>query len=167
MVCVILAWPLTGIPVPISPFALAAGALLAYEGITRPVIRWSLVLLTACELFYGMGVGILSLPFMASVILLATVGRWASITPLMRETGWSPIVLVRAALNGLILAFVMGAVQALMQSAMLGGSLLRERILANMGTAASIGGAYIIIFCLLVILHRIDVPFRRQIMYGI
>lgn len=166
LACIVLIWPLTGITVPFSLFALVAGAVLAYEGITRSVIRWTLALFIIGELFYGVGPGVLSLPFMAGVLLLAAVRRWTSIVPFVHEPGWPLIALCRAALVGWVIAIAVGAAQALMQSVVYGGGMFRDRLFMQMGSSTRIGAAYGVMVLLLIILHRVDIPFRRPVIYG-
>lgn len=166
LACLVLAWPLTGIAVPFSLFSLVAGAVLAYDGITRSSVRWSLALFIIGELFYGIGPGVLSLSFMAGVLLLAAVRRWTSIVPFAYEQGWSPIALFRAAFVGWGIAVAVGAVQVLMQSLVYGGGMIRERLLMQLGSPAGIGTAYVVMVGILTILHRVDIPFRRPVIYG-
>lgn len=149
--------PLIGDKVPGPLIAIMLGVLLAYDGLESRVVFWTFVLLMAAELSWGIGLGIVSLAYLAAALVLRMAQRFVALTPLCRERSWALMPLVRSTLTAVALAGIM----------VVGSAAVRSGIYRQGGTvpltALNALGSPILI----ILLYRIDVPFRRRISFGI
>ena len=164
---VVVCSPLAGNWLSLPLFALSAGILLAYEGISEHIVfRWLAVLIIV-EIVSGMQLGTVSLAWVLTVLVMKVSEQFIGMTPLSRESGWQIISLVRATIVASILAGVMMSWSLIIQSMVYHQgaiSLLGQAIWHPILTT----GLMIIIssFIGLMLLHRIDVPFHRAITFG-
>lgn len=163
----IMMTPLVDRPM-VPVLAAALGTLLAYDGLAARQVGWSLALVAATEAVYGMNLGVLSLAYVLTAFVLAGARRFVAFTPLVRDRDWDPVSVVRAILLGLVLAFVLSAWSLAVMRIFYGHGGLAVRFLAAYAHPVStvlMTGAVVSVLTLL--LHRIDVPFRRPITFGI
>jgi len=162
----LLAWPLFGVALPVSIFAIAAGAILVYEGLEQgPVLRFFL-LLVLVELIYGLDIGILSLAYLCTAATMVVISQWINISPLMRESGWSPAALIRSLVVGVLLAATMTAFSIIVGIVLYHYQSLHMRLAVALGHLGIwwmlvAGMAIAVLF-----LRRIDMPFRRRVVFG-
>ena len=143
------------IPVPIIPIAL--GAILAYDMLDGRTIFWTGLFLVLLELSWGVSLGVLSLSYLFVVLLLMMMQRFVAIIPLSREQGWSVVPFFKSVLLASVLALAL-------QLAATGV----QRLLYHQGSVQTPMLLTVVLLEILIlgIVHRIDVPFRRQIRFG-
>jgi len=167
LVVVVMSWPAWNLSLPVSPFAIIAGVLLAYEGIERGEIIGFFAVLVGTELIYGIDVGILSLAFLYTVIVGSGIRRWFAVQPLAREHGWPPGALARSVIVATALSGVMSFFSISIGVLMYRYGSFAMRLQMTVGRPAS----WILMLALatlgVLVLRRIDVPFRRQITFGV
>jgi hypothetical protein len=166
LVGVLLVWPTTGIAVPISAYALAVGAILAYEGVEGKSVLAGLLIMIAVESIYGYDFGILSLAYMLTALVFSVARRWATITPLAHEDNWSVMSIAVAVSAGTALTVVMGMWSAAVGTLVYSYGMFGSRVGEMLGHGGSVFSAGVWMTVILCVLHRIDVPFRRAIIFG-
>ncbi len=164
IVVVMLIAPLAG-PGSLAITIVTAGTLTAYEGLHRIMVYGMFAVLFCVELLYGLDVGVLSLSYLAAVLVLALVRRVVTIAPWTASGGWH----VSDGLRVLIVACGMYA--CMTASSIIIGSALYgyDEVLARlriMFFSQSIAWIPIASGIVLVLLRRIDEPFRRRIVFG-
>jgi hypothetical protein len=152
-------------PPPFPFIPAVAGALLAYDGTDRRTLALVCSFLIIVELAGGIHLGMLSLSFLGTALLLSLAGRVFAVPPWAGADGWHPADMLRAMLVATLLALAMMAGSILIGATVygLGSPLVR---LAVMLTPNTVGTLAAVAAAMLVALRRIDVPFRRAIRFG-
>lgn len=152
---------------PFSLFPIALGILLAYDGLDTHMVGWSLFLLVACEIFWGLDLGVLSLSYLGTAFVLRIAVQFMSITPVIREGGWAPISLIRGSVVGWLLALLMMACAAAVESGIYQrGSFLTLLSWTYYPLGVVLKGTLVGVILGILALRRIDIPFRREIHFG-
>ena len=140
-------------------------AVCAYDGLHGATVYGIMGALIVTELIYGMDVGVISVAYMIAVLLIASLSRIVTIAPTSSELGWHVV----AGARSFIIACGFFVTTSIL-SVLLGGALygyedvaLRLRGLAD---PRSIVLAVCGLLLTLVVLRRIDEPFRRRILFG-
>ncbi|MEK9209056.1 MAG: hypothetical protein AAB910_03200 [Patescibacteria group bacterium] len=148
-------------------FVIAAVATVtSYRGLHRHTVYGLLAVLFGIELIYGLDVGVLSLSYLAAVLVLALVRRLIVIPLWISAGGWHASDALRAfsVACGICAVMASGGVMA---AHLLYGYPDSVARLQNMFVPQNIAWAAIAVALILVILRRADEPFRRHISFGI
>ena len=165
---VVLGSPIVGDLVHFSLFPIAMGVLVAYYGLTYPFVSWSLGILVIAEILWGIDFGVLSLAYLGMILVLRFAEHSLAITSVARVRDWSVTTLLWGIMLAGILSVVMTFFSAVVQSLVYQqgglGELLRAAYhpvgsVAAFTALASAGGT--------IVLHRIRIPFRKPIAFGI
>lgn len=164
LTCALLLSPLAGDHIGIPLFAIAAGALMAHDGLMVRNVVGSLALMLLAELMWGIDLGTLSLAYILTALALRLVDRFVTFVPLASEPGWSLSALIRSGLYAVMLAWCMSVLGVLVEAVVYQrgemGVLLAYtyRPLVAMVPIATV--------VLLVVLHRIQTPFHRKMIFS-
>jgi hypothetical protein len=140
------------------------GSLLAYAGTERHVLWWGTLLLLATEAAFGADLGIFSLAFLGVALMLRAVSRFVAFTPWAAQEGWAPTDGIRAMATASTLAVLMigGAV---LVGAVYGHGAIGMRLASELAPSRLIVVPPLCVL-VLVILRRMDIPFRKPIRFG-
>ncbi len=161
----IVLWPLFGFgPVPL-PF-LVLGAVLAYDGVSSRLWTWTL-LLAATEVIYSVNLGVYSLAFALTAMLMAVAGHWLNLRPLSRENGWAPSLLAKAVMTAFAAACFMSALSVAVGVYVYGNGNLATRLALEFAN-----GRWLALWLLVTVLavfglRHSDEPFRKKITFGV
>jgi len=147
------------------PFAAAVlGVRLAYDGPRSHGVVAVAGILLAVELVAGMDLGILTVPYLAVAVAAAGAARVLTLSPLSDADGWRLRPLVRTTLTACVLTAVITAGSVLV--ALLYGHGSAGQRFAVSFTPDAIRGGIAACVLLLLAFRRIDVPFRRRILFA-
>lgn len=141
-------------------------AVTSYRGLHRHTVYGLLAVLFGIELIYGLDVGILSLSYLAAVLVLALVRRLIVIPPWISIGGWHASDALRAYVVACGLYAVMAS-GGVMVAHFLYGYTDSVARLQDMFVPHTIVWAAVAIALILFILRRADEPFLRRISFGI
>lgn len=142
-----------------------AASLTAYEGPRRNAVYSMFVALLFIELLYGLDVGVLSLSYLVAISLLLLMRRVVVVVPWSASDGWHAFDALRS------LGVACGLLAVMVLSGVVVGHFLygyTDMRIHLQSLFVSQGVAYmpIVMAAMLVILRRIDEPFRRRILFG-
>lgn len=164
LIALILVSPLAG-PGSFVVVLATVAALTAYEGLRPGTVYGILAALFCVELVYGLDVGILSLSYMAAVSVLSLVRRVMTVAPWSSVNGWNASDALRVLLVACGLFVVMASFGVIVGHFLYGYEDVRAR-LQMMFLTKSMAWTPIVIAVILIILRRIDEPFRRRITFS-
>ena len=139
------------------------GAVIAADGPWRSFLP-ILVLVLFTELIGGLGIGALSLPFAVTVLVLAGGGRFLMLGPWPTAERWQIGPAVRAWCVAVASGMLMAVISAFVSTLLHGygievvASVLNSTIIVRMVAVTVVA---------LVVLRRIDIPFRFPVSFGI
>lgn len=159
--------PLFGDRIGLPLFAISMGALLAYDGVSSRSLTWPLILLIGVECVWGIDLGVLSLAYVATVLCLALAESVVAFVPYSRATDWSPVMMLRGWIAATFLSWLMSFFSILIHAWIYHqgsvGALTSATYypwMSRLLTVALVSGG------VLVILHRIRIPFRRRVVFN-
>jgi hypothetical protein len=144
---------------------IAVASALAYEGHGRLFFPRSLSFIVLIELFWAFDLGVISLPYTVAAASMTLTERFISISPLSHQEGWRLIDILRSWIFAVAISWMVILGSSVVESIFYRRGIIFER------AAASLSAGYLWIVPLgcvvaLVILRRIDVPFRRHITFN-
>jgi hypothetical protein len=165
MLFVLCLVPLLGPGTLVGVISIAA-VLISYDGLTRQTVYGVTTALVVSEMIFGADVGVLSGAFLATVLLLQLTGRFVTVPAWALSSGWSVFDGVRALTVAWGTALCMIAIAVLIGATVYGNEHGAMRFTVSMlprvlWIAATLSGG------ILILLRRLDVPFRRRISFGI
>lgn len=159
--------PLIGDRITLPIFAIAVAAVAAHDGLTSRTVSLSVAYLILVELSWGIDFGTLSLAYLTSVLILRSLEDFLSVVPLGRFRDWPPGALIRAGIAASVMTWLMTGlsvgIEAVAYSPSGVGVLLAHAFQPILPTLFWTGLASCAI---LILLHRIEMPFRRIILFG-
>lgn len=141
------------------------GSLLACEGIGRRPLTGLAALLVVGEASFGWDLGMLSLPTLAVAAGIGSASHVFTMAPWAGQEGWRPGDMVRSFVIACACAASLVALSVLV-GAMYGHSALAAR-LASLFEPRSIWPIAPLCAVFLIVLRRMDIPFRKPIRFGI
>jgi hypothetical protein len=153
-------------PISVPVLFVVTGALLAYDGPNRTLVPSVTAVLMSMELIGGWDLGMMSLPWCMAVALWIIAGRVMNISPWSQRDGWNVVDVIVTACSAAVIAGIMTIGSVVVAAEIYGfgmvfGRLISVLSLPNIGFIAAVSLATVIV------LRRIDVPFRRTIHFGI
>lgn len=143
----------------------AVAVMTAYVGLRGTTVYGMLAVLLGVELIYGLDVGVLSLSYITAVLLLAVVGRVIAISPWTSVGGWLAGDAVRVFVTACGLFAVMTASGVAIGHVLYGYADIGAR-LSSLFLHQTLPWMPVVIAVMLIVLRRIDEPFRRRIIFG-
>ena len=144
----------------------AVAAMTVYEGARAPIVYSMLAMILAVELIYGADVGVSSLGYISAVGLYSMARRFISIPAWATQDGWHVADALRASLFGLLFYLVTVIASTVIGNILFayGNVLLRLQSLVDVH-------AIVVPFCIcsatMIVMRRMAMPFRREILFGL
>jgi hypothetical protein len=143
----------------------ALSTLTVYEGATTRVVYGSTVFLALSEIIYGGDVGVASIGYICAVVLFLMVRRFLSVTAWSTQDGWRLVDAARTLVAGVLFCMSALACSVVAGHLIFGYGLIAERIVSLLTTGYIIPIVWICA-ATAVIVRRIAIPFRREILFG-
>ena len=159
---VIVAGVMVPTGIPLIPALL--GAQLAYDGSDRRVLAWTTGFLVMLELFFALDLGVLSLAYLATAAALSVLGRLVSLTPWTASDGWDVQDYLRTVVVACIGAAMVTTASTLVET-LYGYGILVPRLATHL-TAHAVGWLVPLCGLALLVMRRLDMPFKRRIRFG-
>ena len=145
-----------------------ATAFLANDGVRGAIVPWLTILLAGMELVWGIDFGTLSLAFLVTVLVVRAADHRLALTPLVRESTWRIVPVVRAVFIAIMATILMKGLSILVEAWVYHrGALLALAVSAYAPFGHVLAGIGLVTLIAVVLLHGGDVPFRRRISFGI
>jgi hypothetical protein len=140
-------------------------SLFAYDGPNRHTVYGVLGVLIGIELLFGMDVGVLSVSYSITVLLFMLAGRFITIPAWSAVSGWDIADAVRALVVAGVFYTCISLCAVIVGTMLYGYTDMALRMRSVIGTPSVWFVASGIVITLIV-LRRIDHPFRRRILFG-
>jgi hypothetical protein len=163
-ICVLLCTPLLGHGALYVVLAFLC-ARTVYQGLRAGIVYGTVAVLAGIELLYGLDVGVLSLAYLTATLLVTALRRFIALPPWTAQRGWRLLDAFQAVMMA-YLFYWMARISGILVGYIVYGydQPYRRFLLLVHGT--DVGWAFLIIVVTLVLLRRIDEPFRRRIIFG-
>ncbi len=137
----------------------------AYTGPRKDIVPMLTGVLLGIELLYGADIGVLSFAYLTSAFFLIVLERFFSLIPWSIQRGWDPLDAFRTFIVTLCLLMVSRVGGIVLGHVLYGYGEFGERLL-ELFHGADVLPTLIMIGIVMVVLRRINEPFRRQITFG-
>lgn len=160
--------PLIGDQVPPLLVPVAAGILLAYDGLQEKTVLATILFLLLMELVWGMPWGSWSLAYIGVALVLRGLERFIALVPWAYRSGWSWSVFLQTVGIALLLVMLMTFFSYSIRVALFHDLTWRQGMDALTGMIGTHWLALLITTGVgSVVLARLDRPFRRRIIFGV
>lgn len=143
----------------------SVSALTAYHGLRTRSVYTVVAILVGIELVYGFDVGVLSLAYLTAVMVLVALRRFVALPAWAARRGWRLADVLQATVLAYALFWMIQTGGILIEHFIYGYGQTFQRFLM-MARASDMRWALAVIVIALVILRRIDEPFRHAIYFG-
>lgn len=141
-------------------------AITVYEGARAPVVYSMLAIVLAVELIYGADIGVSSLGYLGAVALFSLARRFVSIPAWAAQEGWHIVDAFRASLCGVLLYLVNIVLSIVIGNILFGYGNILLRI-QGLSDVHEIVIPLILCSGTFVVVRRMAMPFRREILFGL
>ena len=152
-------------PGALSLMIAVVSAITAYQGFRANMVYGMVAIFLGVELLYGFDIGTLSLSYLTAALIITVVRRFVTIPAWAARRGWRPLDGVQAVIVAYALFWMVQMGNLLIEHFVYGYGQLSQRFLL-MASGSGMQWALVVIVGMLIVLRRIDEPFRHPIHFG-